>query len=261
MLRFMHTIGADKTEKLDTVDLFTSHEGLLLEYEQCLTRLLDNPLHPPSSPTANTKEYYNTSAHFLWIGDRTRQIDHAHVEFFRGIANPIGVKIGPTTPVADILPLLRTLNPAREEGKITLITRYGAARVGELLPAHIRAVEDSEYARTVVWQCDPMHGNTQSVSGGIKTRAFTDIFSELQQTLRIHKEQGSYLGGVHLELTGDAVTECLGGSENLDEDDLSTNYTSFCDPRLNEKQALELAFLIADHYRCERNGKTVPVPE
>lgn len=254
----MHTIGADKTEKLDTVDLFTSHEGLLLEYEQCLTRLLDNPLHPPSSPTANTKEYYNTSAHFLWIGDRTRQIDHAHVEFFRGIANPIGVKIGPTTPVADILPLLRTLNPAREEGKITLITRYGAARVGELLPAHIRAVEDSEYARTVVWQCDPMHGNTQSVGGGIKTRAFSDIFSELQQTLRIHKEQRSYLGGVHLELTGDAVTECLGGSEGLDEDDLSTNYTSFCDPRLNEKQALELAFLIADHYRCERNGNTVP---
>lgn len=261
MLRFMHTIGADKTEKLDTVDLFTSHEGLLLEYEQCLTRLLDNPLHPPSSPTTNTKEYYNTSAHFLWIGDRTRQIDHAHVEFFRGIANPIGVKIGPTTPVADILPLLRTLNPAREEGKITLITRYGAARVGELLPAHIRAVEDSEYARTVVWQCDPMHGNTQSVGGGIKTRAFSDIFSELQQTLRIHKDQGSYLGGVHLELTGDAVTECLGGSENLDEDDLSTNYTSFCDPRLNEKQALELAFLIADHYRCERNRKTVPIPE
>ncbi|KAK1830376.1 phospho-2-dehydro-3-deoxyheptonate aldolase [Podospora conica] len=258
MLRFMHTIGADKTEKLDTVDLFTSHEGLLLEYEQCLTRLLDNPLHHPSSTVANTKEYYNTSAHFLWIGDRTRQIDHAHVEFFRGIANPIGVKIGPTTPVADILPLLRTLNPAREEGKITLITRYGAALVGELLPAHIRAVEDSEYARTVVWQCDPMHGNTQSVGGGIKTRAFSDIFSELQQTLRIHKEQGSYLGGVHLELTGDAVTECLGGSEGLDEDDLSTNYTSFCDPRLNEKQALELAFLIADHYRCERNGKTVP---
>ncbi|KAK0746404.1 DAHP synthetase [Schizothecium vesticola] len=258
MLRFMHTIGADKTEKLETVDLFTSHEGLLLEYEQCLTRLLDNPLHPPSSPAANTKEYYNTSAHFLWIGDRTRQIDHAHVEFFRGIANPIGVKIGPTTPVADILPLLRTLNPAREEGKITLITRYGAALVGGLLPAHIRAVEDSEYARTVVWQCDPMHGNTQSVGGGVKTRAFSDIFSELQQTLRIHKEQGSYLGGVHLELTGDAVTECLGGSEGLDEDDLSTNYTSFCDPRLNEKQALELAFLIADHYRCERNGRTVP---
>ncbi|KAM7224431.1 Aromatic/aminoadipate aminotransferase 1 [Rhypophila decipiens] len=254
-LRFMHTIGADKTDKIHTVDLFTSHEGLLLEYEESLTRLLDNPTHPPSSSThSNPKEYYNTSAHFLWIGDRTRQIDHAHVEFFRGIANPIGIKVGPTTPVDDLLALLRTLNPSREEGKITLITRYGAGKVASLLPAHIRAVEDSEYARTVVWQCDPMHGNTQSVSGGIKTRRFGDIFSELQQTLRIHKEQGSYLGGVHLELTGDAVTECLGGSENLDEDDLSTNYTSFCDPRLNEKQALELAFLVADHYRSERLG-------
>ncbi|KAK0657230.1 DAHP synthetase [Cercophora newfieldiana] len=255
MLRFMHTIGADKSQKLDTVDLFTSHEGLLLEYEQPLTRLLDNPSHGPPSANSPAKEYYNTSAHFLWIGDRTRQIDGAHVEFFRGIANPIGVKVGPSTPTSDLLALLRTLNPSREEGKITLITRYGAAKVAELLPAHIRAVEDSEYARTVVWQCDPMHGNTQSVSGGIKTRAFSDIFSELQQTLRIHKEQGSYLGGVHLELTGDAVTECLGGSEGLDEDDLSTNYTSFCDPRLNEKQALELAFLVADHYRCERKDK------
>ncbi|KAK4158798.1 putative phospho-2-dehydro-3-deoxyheptonate aldolase [Cladorrhinum sp. PSN259] len=252
MLRFMHTIGADKTEKLDTVDLFTSHEGLLLEYEQSLTRLLDDPT---AFPHGSKKEYYDTSAHFLWIGDRTRQIDHGHVEFFRGIANPLGVKIGPTTPTSDLLELLRTLNPECEPGKITLITRYGAGKVADLLPAHIRAVEDSEYKQTVVWQCDPMHGNTQSVSGGIKTRRFSDIFSELQQTLRIHKEQGSYLGGVHLELTGDAVTECMGGSEGLDEDDLSTNYTSFCDPRLNEKQALELAFLIADHYRQERKEK------
>ncbi|KAL2165376.1 hypothetical protein VTH06DRAFT_674 [Thermothelomyces fergusii] len=249
MRDFMHTIGAEN-EKFHTVDLFTSHEGLLLEYEQPLTRLLDDPTAPPSAPR---KAYYNTSAHFLWIGDRTRQLDHAHVEYFRGIANPLGVKVGPTTPASDLLALLRTLNPAREPGKITLITRYGAGRVASLLPGHIRAVEDSEYAGTVVWQCDPMHGNTQSVGGGIKTRRFSDIFSELQQTLRIHKEQGSYLGGVHLELTGDAVTECLGGSEGLDEDDLSTNYTSFCDPRLNEKQALELAFLIADHYRTERS--------
>ena len=249
MRSFMHTIGAEN-EKFHTVDLFTSHEGLLLEYEEPLTRLLDDPSAPRSQPR---KEYYDTSAHFLWIGDRTRQLDHAHVEFFRGIANPLGVKVGPTTPAADLLDLLRTLNPSREPGKITLITRYGAGKVASLLPAHIRAVEDSEYARTVVWQCDPMHGNTQSVSGGIKTRRFSDIFSELQQTLRIHKEQGSYLGGVHLELTGDAVTECMGGSVGLDEDDLSTNYTSFCDPRLNEKQALELAFLIADHYRCERD--------
>ncbi|KAK4147844.1 DAHP synthetase [Dichotomopilus funicola] len=250
MRSFMHTIGAEN-EKFHTVDLFTSHEGLLLEYEEPLTRLLDDPSATSTSPK---KQYYNTSAHFLWIGDRTRQLDHAHVEFFRGIANPLGVKVGPTTPASDLLALLRALNPEREPGKITLITRYGADKVADLLPAHIRAVEDSEYARTVVWQCDPMHGNTQSVSCGIKTRRFSNIFSELQQTLRIHKEQNSYLGGVHLELTGEPVTECLGGSENLAEDDLSTNYTSFCDPRLNEKQALELAFLIADHYRTERNG-------
>jgi 3-deoxy-7-phosphoheptulonate synthase len=256
MLRFLHTIGADKSDKLDTVDLFTSHEGLLLDYEQCLTRLLEVPANvgSPSNGASGTtrKEYYDTSAHFLWIGDRTRQIDGAHVEFFRGIANPIGIKVGPTTPTDDLLALLRTLNPSCEAGKITLITRYGASKVGSLLPAHIRAVEDSEYARCVVWQCDPMHGNTQSTGTGIKTRHFKDIFTELQETLRIHKEQGSYLGGVHLELTGDAVTECLGGSEELDEQDLSTNYTSFCDPRLNEKQALELAFLVADHYRNER---------
>ncbi|TPX17233.1 uncharacterized protein E0L32_003351 [Thyridium curvatum] len=271
MLRFMHTIGADKSDKLDTVDLFTSHEGLLLEYEQSMTRLLDNPLHVPTAPSSSPsapvataaegdddshtqqspKMYYNTSAHFLWIGDRTRQIDGAHVEYFRGVANPLGVKVGPTTPAADLLALLRALNPAREPGRVTLITRYGADRVRSLLPAHIRAVEDSEYRRRVVWQCDPMHGNTRSTAGGVKTRRFGDIFAELRETLAVHREQGSYLGGVHLELTGDAVTECTGGSEGLADDDLSTNYTSFCDPRLNEKQALELAFLIADHYRAE----------
>ncbi|KEY65091.1 hypothetical protein S7711_08160 [Stachybotrys chartarum IBT 7711] len=254
-LRFLQVINARPGE-LETVELFTSHEGLLLEYEQPLTRLLDKP---PIAQDGSTdaaassphKEYYDTSAHFLWIGDRTRQIDHAHVEFFRGIANPIGIKVGPTTPVDDLLALLRALNPSREPGKITLITRYGAARVADLLPQHIRAVEDSEYRQCVVWQCDPMHGNTLSTPSGIKTRRFNDIYQELSETLRIHKEQKSYLGGVHLELTGDAVTECLGGSEGLDEDDLSTNYTSFCDPRLNEKQALELAFLVADHFSQE----------
>lgn len=244
MLRFMHTIGADKNDKLDTVDLYTSHEGLVLEYEEPLTRL------DPSATT--TPCYYDTSAHFLWIGDRTRQVDGAHVEFFRGLANPVGVKVGPTTPPEDLLTLLRTLNPTCEAGKVTLITRYGAGRVRELLPSHIRAVEGSEYRRRVVWQCDPMHGNTQTTAGGIKTRHFADIVAELQATLQVHTEEGSYLGGVHLELTGDAVTECMGGSEGLDEDDLSTNYTSFCDPRLNEKQALEMAFLIADHHRQVR---------
>jgi 3-deoxy-7-phosphoheptulonate synthase len=254
MLRFMHTIGADRNPKLDTIDFFTSHEGLLLEYEENLTRLMDVPQtaldqQPQQEPR---KQYYNTSAHFLWIGDRTRQIDHAHVEFFRGIANPIGIKVGPTTPTSDLLELLRTLNPSVEVGKITLITRYGASKVRDLLPSHIRAVEGSEYKGSVIWQCDPMHGNTRSTGTGFKTRRFDDVFSELQDTLKIHKDEGSYLGGVHLELTGDAVTECLGGSEGLDEDDLSTNYTSFCDPRLNERQALELAFLVADNYRKER---------
>ncbi|KAI0169958.1 DAHP synthetase [Hypoxylon sp. FL1284] len=274
MLRFMHTIGADRSPKLDTVDLFTSHEGLLLEYEESLTRLMEKPVLPEDAgngsraaafaaasasataddgvPPAAENEYYDTSAHFLWIGDRTRQVDGAHVEFFRGIANPVGIKVGPTTPTADLLALLRALNPSREEGKVTLITRYGAGRVRELLPAHIDAVEGSEYRGRCIWQCDPMHGNTHATASGVKTRRFGDILAELSETLRVHRDRGSYLGGVHLELTGDAVTECLGGSEGLDEDDLSTNYTSFCDPRLNEKQALELAFLVADSFRRER---------
>jgi 3-deoxy-7-phosphoheptulonate synthase len=257
-LRFMHTVGADTAGQLQTVDLFTSHEGLLLEYEQSLTRRLKRPASDVSRDPVGSdgsaddgKAYYNTSAHFLWVGDRTRQIDAAHIEYFRGIENPIGVKIGPTTSTSDLLALLRTLNPSIEVGKITLITRYGASKVRSLLPAHIRTVEGSEYARSVVWQCDPMHGNTRSTSTGIKTRQFADIFSELQQTLAIHREEGSILGGVHLELTSDAVTECTGGSEGLAEEDLSLNYTSFCDPRLNEKQALEMAFLIAGHFRGE----------
>jgi 3-deoxy-7-phosphoheptulonate synthase len=256
-LRFMKTVGADTAGQLKTVDLYTSHEGLLLDYEQSLTRRLKNTNSISSRAQANPstdvpddgKSWYNTSAHFLWIGDRTRQIDGAHIEYFRGIENPIGVKIGPTTSSSDLLALLRILNPSVEVGKITLITRYGASKVRSLLPTHIRVVEGSEYARSVVWQCDPMHGNTRSTATGIKTRQFSDIFDELAQTLEIHRNEGSYLGGVHLELTGDAVTECTGGSVGLAEGDLSLNYTSFCDPRLNEKQALEMAFLIAGHYR------------
>jgi 3-deoxy-7-phosphoheptulonate synthase len=256
-LRFMKTVGADTAGQLQSVDLYTSHEGLLLDYEQNLTRRLKRPASSsraanlPTDTPDDGKSWYNTGAHFLWIGDRTRQINGAHIEYFRGIENPIGVKIGPTTSSSDLLALLRTLNPSVEVGKITLITRYGASKVRNLLPTHIRIVEGSEYARSVVWQCDPMHGNTRSTATGIKTRQFADIFSELEQTLAIHKQEGSYLGGVHLELTGDAVTECTGGSVGLEEEDLSLNYTSFCDPRLNEKQALEMAFLIAGHYRGE----------
>lgn len=259
-LRMMKAVGADTSGNLQTVDLYTSHEALLLEYEQSLTRLLAVPAERPKVQGSDTsapegkggrKRYYNTSAHFLWIGDRTRQIDGAHVEYFRGIANPIGVKIGPTTSISDLMALLRTLNPEREIGKITLITRYGAKRVRELLPGHIRAVEGSEYARTVVWQCDPMHGNTRSTSTGIKTRRFEDIFEELKETMAVHREVGSYLGGMHLELTGEAVTECTGGGEGLQDEDLGRRYESFCDPRLNERQALEMAFAVAGGFRGE----------
>ncbi|OAG38917.1 hypothetical protein AYO21_06795 [Fonsecaea monophora] len=310
-LDMMRTIGLDTGGGLETVDLFTSHEGLLLEYEQSLTRKFKHPPnhhqdqaaaaaatahHRPSSPATThknlsktrktslptqlppplppTKGYYDTSAHMLWIGDRTRQLTHSHVEFFRGIANPIGVKVGPSMPPADLVPLLDILNPEHEVGKIVLITRYGCDKIAAHLPAHIRAVQQSRHHGTVVWQCDPMHGNGRNATvsvptpnsssspssadaagtpGGatttIKTRRFSDILSELHQALQIHRAHASYLGGVHLELTGEAVTECIGGAEGLTEEHLSLNYATFCDPRLNEKQALELAFLVAGFYR------------
>ena len=270
-LRFMRTIGADTAGQLQTVDLYTSHEGLLLAYEESLTRKLKHPSNrnvPPTRKVASapkvspltggalmdnsvqeveTAGYYNTSAHFLWVGDRTRQPDHAHIEYFRGIENPIGIKVGPTTTVEDLSQLLDIVNPRKETGKVTLITRYGEGKVEELLPQHIQAIRKTGH--TVVWQCDPMHGNTRSTTSGIKTRSFASIFSELSSALRIHKECGSFLGGVHLELTGDAVTECTGGSQGLQDEDLGSRYETFCDPRLNEKQALELAFLVADSQR------------
>lgn len=279
-LDMMRTIGLNTGGALETVDLFTSHEGLLLEYEQSLTRQFKHPANTisalPERPTSPSRSrnlpngtskakiplppntgYYDTSAHFLWIGDRTRQLTHAHVEFFRGLSNPIGVKVGPTMTPADLAPLLDIINPHREIGKVTLITRYGAEKIAAHLPAHIAAVRESGHV--VVWQCDPMHGNGRNATVGssdsgaaatvIKTRRFSDILSELQQALQIHRSMDSYLGGMHLELTGEAVTECVGGAGGLTEEDLSLNYTTFCDPRLNEKQALELAFLVAGFYR------------
>ncbi|KAL9102225.1 MAG: hypothetical protein Q9163_002607 [Psora crenata] len=268
-LRFMRTVGADSPATgLETVDLYTSHEALLLEYEASLTR---NLRHPPlysslasyptasgpqsngnrrASTTESHKGWYNTSAHFLWIGDRTRQLTGAHIEYIRGIENPIGIKVGPTLEASELIALLHAVNPSKAIGKVTLITRYGDSRIENLLPGHIQAVKSSGH--TVVWQCDPMHGNTLSTPSGIKTRRFSSILSEVSSALRIHREQGSFLGGVHLELTGEAVTECVGGSEGLTEDDLDLNYTTYCDPRLNEKQALELAFLVAGHYREEK---------
>ena len=254
-LGFMKTIGADtSSQHLDTVDLFTSHEGLVLDYEQRLTRKLKHPsnrsaLLSITQTQTETEGYYNTSAHFIWIGDRTRQLNGAHVEYFRGIENPIGLKIGPSLQPSELISLLDILNPSRSIGKITLITRFGAAKISSHLPAIIQTVQNSPHAGTVVWQCDPMHGNTLTTSSGIKTRRFEDILSEVSQALKIHKQEGSFLGGVHLELTGDAVTECMGGSQRITDDDLSLNYTTFCDPRLNEKQALELAFLVAREHR------------
>lgn len=264
-LRFMKTVGADTASQLQSVELFTSHEALLLAYEEGLTRKLKHPKNrevpsasrrrssaqPLNAPAFNPNHaqaedsgYYNTSAHFIWIGDRTRQVDHAHIEYARGVENPIGIKVGPTTKEEDLGALLDLVNPRKEIGKVTLIHRYGKDKITDLLPKHIEAVRKTGH--TVVWQCDPMHGNTRSTEDGTKTRSFQHIFDELSAALRIHNECESYLGGVHLELTGDAVTECTGGSEGLQDKDLSQAYHTYCDPRLNEKQALELAFLVAD---------------
>lgn len=244
-LRFMRTVGIDKDRGVETADIYTSHEGLSLEYESTLTQRLKQPLQSASSaPT-----WYATSAHFLWIGDRTRQLDGAHVEFFRGISNPIGIKIGPTMVAEDLVRLLDVVNPSKEIGKVTLISRYGASKIAQYLPGHIAAVQASGHIP--VWQCDPMHGNGRATPSGVKTRHFTDILSELKQALEIHRQAGSFLGGMHLELTGEAVTECVGGAAGLTEDGLGERYTTFCDPRLNEKQALELAFLVAGFYREE----------
>lgn len=251
-LRFMHTVGIDTDRGVETVDVYTSHEGLLLEYEQSLTRLSKHPLASSHDTLPPQKGYYATSAHFLWIGDRTRQLNGAHVEFFRGITNPIGIKIGPSMPPSDLISLLDVVNPTKEIGKVTLISRYGAAKISQHLPAHIAAVQASGHIP--VWQCDPMHGNTHSTPSGVKTRDFNDILSELRQALEIHRAAGSFLGGMHLELTGEAVTECVGGAGGLTEEGLGERYTTFCDPRLNEKQALELAFLVAGFYREEFEG-------
>jgi len=249
-LKFMKTVGIDKDRGVETADIYTSHEGLSLEYEQTLTRLLRHPPHASDEATGEAGNgFYATSGHFIWIGDRTRQLDGAHVEFFRGIANPIGIKIGPSMQPDELVQLLDVVNPAKEIGKVTLISRYGAKKIANFLPGHIAAVQGSGHIP--VWQCDPMHGNMQATPSGVKTRHFTDILEELRQALEIHRAAGSFLGGMHLELTGEAVTECVGGAAGLTEDGLGERYTTFCDPRLNEKQALELAFLVAGFYRQE----------
>lgn len=225
-------ISLDEVEEFSQASFYSSHEGLLLNYEAALTRQdIDG-------------KWYAGSAHMLWIGDRTRSPDEAHIEFMRGIANPIGMKVGPSMKPDALLKLIETLNPENEPGRLTLISRMGSTKIGELLPPLVRAVKDSGYS--VVWSCDPMHGNTIKAPGGYKTRKFTDILAEVRQFFAIHKSEGTFAGGVHFEMTGQDVTECLGGAQAISEMNLSARYHTHCDPRLNSSQALELAFLIAE---------------
>ncbi|OGV70965.1 MAG: 3-deoxy-7-phosphoheptulonate synthase [Lentisphaerae bacterium RIFOXYB12_FULL_65_16] len=234
-IQFMEAFGGARSEMLGRIEFYTSHEGLLLGYEEAMTR---------KDPTSG--RFYNVGAHTLWIGNRTRALTGAHVEYCRGIANPIGVKIGPDADPAEVAELAGILNPSGESGRLTLITRLGHDRVGELLPKLIRAVGKSK--RRITWSCDPMHGNT-TVVGGRKTRAFADILSELEQAFRLHRDAGTRLAGVHFELTGEDVTECLGGAVNLSANDLERKYDTYCDPQLNYSQSLEMAFLIAQRLR------------
>ena len=219
--------------QMGMVDFYTSHEALLLGFEQALTRL-----------DSTSGEYYDTSAHMLWIGDRTRQPDGAHVEFLSGIKNPLGLKCGPSLEPDELITLLDKLNPENEAGRITLIARFGHENVEAHLPALIRKV--TAEGRKVVWSCDPMHGNTIKASNGYKTRPVDRILTEVQRFMAVHQAEGTHAGGIHFEMTGQNVTECLGGAQAISEEDLSSRYHTHCDPRLNGSQALELAFLIAE---------------
>ena len=234
-LRFMAACGldADHQPQLHEVDFFTSHEALILGYEESLTR-----------QDSLTDDWYDCSAHMLWIGERTRNPDEAHVEFFSGVRNPIGCKIGPTATPADVLALCERLNPDRRPGRLTLITRMGASKVEEALVPILEAV--AEAGHPVVWSCDPMHGNTFTSASGHKTRHVDDIMTEVAGFFRAHERAGTWAGGIHIELTGDDVTECLGGSAPVEDADLGTRYETMCDPRLNAAQSLDLAFRVAE---------------
>jgi len=262
---FMRVCGVADEVSLRTADFFMSHEGLQLDLEEALTRAGPAAsearahggawLKPPAAPSAPAPDdFYNLGTHFLWIGDRTRQLDHAHVEYFRGIANPVGIKVGPSSDPEELVAVIRRLwpDPAAAPGKIVLITRMGAGAVLAKLPAILRAVQAAGLTSRPVWVCDPMHGNTRNSSNGFKTREFDDILGELKHTFAVHRECGSHLGGVHFELTGENVTECTGGPERLLEADLPLRYTTYCDPRLNYAQSMELAFLIAQFLADER---------
>ncbi len=239
-LEFMDVIGlnASNTPTLHETSLFTSHEALLLNYEEALTRI-----------DTLTGKPYDCSAHMVWIGERTRQLDHAHIEFFRGIHNPIGVKVGPTMEEDELIRLIDALNPNNEAGRLTLITRMGADKLEANLPRLLRRVKAE--GRNVVWSSDPMHGNTFSASSGYKTRNFDAILSEIRQFFAAHDAEGTYAGGIHLEMTGQHVTECTGGAYQISDDDLAEAYKTQCDPRLNADQVLEMAFLVSEHLRIK----------
>jgi len=234
-LSFMKSAGVDP-ESFKSVDFYSSHEALILEYEKSLTRI--------DSRTGNP---YDVSAHFLWIGERTRQLDGAHVDFAAKIRNPIGVKLGPKSSVDDALRLIDRLDPNREPGRLTFITRMGAGKIREALPALVDGVTKS--GAQVLWVCDPMHGNTFESATGYKTRQFDDVLDAVKGLFEVHKSLGTHPGGIHIELTGDDVTECLGGGEKISETDLASRYETACDPRLNHSQSLELAFLVAEMLR------------
>ncbi|MFT6105888.1 MAG: 3-deoxy-7-phosphoheptulonate synthase [Rickettsiales bacterium] len=233
-INFIESCGLNSDEflQLNSAKFYTSHEALLLNYEEQFTRNFKNNGH------------YDLSAHLLWIGDRTRNVDSAHVEFMRGIENPVAFKVGPSMNPDDLIQLLDILNPKNQAGKITLISRMGAGKVEDLLPKLVKRVKDE--GRNVIWSCDPMHGNTVKSSNGYKTRKFDDILSEIKSFLQIHKSIGTFAGGIHFEMTGQDVTECLGGNQEISELDLKNRYHTHCDPRLNSSQSLELAFLIAE---------------
>jgi 3-deoxy-7-phosphoheptulonate synthase len=248
-LGFMRACGIDPElhPELRNTEFFTSHEALLLGFEQALTRV-----------DSTTGDWYCCSGHMVWVGDRTRQADHAHVEFCRGIKNPLGLKTGPSQKPDELLRLIDILNPDNEPGRLTLICRVGAEKAGELLPPLVRAVKRE--GRVVVWSCDPMHGNTITSTSGYKTRPFDLILKETRAFFQVCAAEGVYAGGVHLEMTGQNVTECTGGARAITDEDLNDRYHTVCDPRLNAEQSIDLAFLLADLLKEERVGKARPLP-
>jgi len=241
-LSFMRACGVDAdTKELAGTDFYTSHEALLLWYEQALTRV-----------DSTTGRWYDTSGHMLWIGDRTRILDEAHIEFLSGVGNPLGLKVGPTTNLDELIRILDKLNPQNEPGRITLICRMGADLLEDKLPPVIRRIEAE--GCQVVWSSDPMHGNTIKSSTGFKTRPFEQVLTEIRRFFRVHRAEGTYAGGVHFEMTGQNVTECTGGAEAITDEKLADRYRTYCDPRLNASQSLELAFLIAESLKEEREA-------